>query len=99
MKLKVLSTGCILVTFFSNILAQVMKLIGNKNKDYEVAVYYFPQWHVDSQNIKTHGYAWTEWETLKNAKRRIEGHQQPKVPLWGYEEEADPKIITINKII
>ena len=59
----------------------------------EVAVYYFPQWHVDAQNEKSHGYPWTEWESLKTAKPRFAGHQQPKVPLWGYEDEADPKVM------
>ena len=64
-----------------------------KTNKYEVAVYYFPQWHVDPQNEKKYGYPWTEWEVLKNAKPRFEGHQQPKVPLWGYEDEADPKVM------
>lgn len=58
-----------------------------KTNKYEVAVYYFPQWHVDPQNEKKYGYPWTEWEVLKNAKPRFEGHQQPKVPLWGYEDD------------
>lgn len=68
---------------------------GNNNikSKIEVAVYYFPQWHVDAQNEKTHGYPWTEWETLKTAKPRFAGHQQPKVPLWGYEDEANPKVM------
>jgi len=51
----------------------------NSRNAYEVAVYYFPQWHVDAQNEKTHGYSWTEWESLKTAKPRVAGHQQPKV--------------------
>ena len=36
----------------------------NQNK-YDVAVYYFPQWHVDTANQRTYGYPWTEWETQK----------------------------------
>ena len=64
----------------------------NQNQ-YDVAVYYFPQWHVDTANQRTHGYPWTEWETLKIAKPKFPGHQQPKVPLWGYEDEADPKVM------
>ncbi len=64
----------------------------NQNK-YDVAVYYFPQWHVDTANQRTHGYPWTEWEILKKAKPRFPGHQQPKVPLWGYEDEANPTVM------
>lgn len=70
---------------------------GNATYDkspYEIAVYYFPQWHVDSNNVKTYGRQWTEWEVLQAAKPRFAGQDQPKVPLWGYEDEADPKIMS-----
>jgi hypothetical protein len=59
-------------------------------KDYEVAVYYFPDYHVDSINERWHGKGWTEWDLVKIAKPRFEGHLQPKVPSWGYFNEADP---------
>jgi len=62
------------------------------SQDYEVAAYYFPQWHVDSHNEKTHGKGWTEWKVLKEAKPRFPGHEQPKVPAWGYLDEADPRV-------
>jgi hypothetical protein len=59
--------------------------------DYEVAVYYFPNYHVDSINERWHGKGWTEWDLVKAAKPRFKGHQQPKVPAWGYFDESDPK--------
>ncbi|QHT63609.1 hypothetical protein GXP70_29090 [Paenibacillus lycopersici] len=59
-------------------------------KPYEVAVYYFPNYHVDPRNEAWHGEGWTEWELVKRATPRFEGHDQPKVPLWGYTDEADP---------
>lgn len=62
-----------------------------KAKDYVVAVYYFPDYHVDSINERWHGEGWTEWNLVKDARPRFKGHQQPKVPLWGYFNEADPK--------
>jgi hypothetical protein len=81
---------CIFLLKNTPVIAQQKQM----NKDaYQVAVYYFPQWHVDAQNQKSHGYPWTEWETLKIAKPRFAGHQQPKVPLWGYQDEADPKVM------
>ena len=63
------------------------------NKEYEVAAYYFPNYHQDKTNKEWHGPGWNEWELLKSARPRFEGHMQPKVPLWGYEDEADPKVM------
>lgn len=62
-------------------------------KDLKVAAYYFPNYHIDAHNEKVHGKGWTEWELVKNAKPRFEGHEQPKVPVWGYEDESDPKVM------
>src|SRR6476469_6340141 len=62
----------------------------SQTKNYEVAVYYFPNYHVDSINERWHGRGWTEWELVKAAQPRFKGHLQPKVPSWGYFNEADP---------
>ena len=43
------------------------------------------------RTIQRLGNGWTEWELVKNAAPRFEGHQQPKVPAWGYTDEANPK--------
>jgi hypothetical protein len=90
MNLKLLLTGCILVTFFSNLVAQQSESGVKKNKECEVAVYYFPNYHPDSINARWHGKGWTEWQVVKAAKPRFDGHEQPKVPVWGYFNEADP---------
>jgi hypothetical protein len=60
-------------------------------KPYQVAVYYWPNYHVDPRNEAKLGKGWTEWELVKGGKPKFAGHQQPKVPLWGYRDEADPK--------
>ena len=52
----------------------------SKSGGYEVAVYYFPNYHPDSINTRWHGKGWTEWEVVKAAKPRFAGHEQPKVP-------------------
>ncbi len=59
---------------------------------YQIGVYYFPNYHVDPRNETAHGTGWTEWELVKRGEPRFPGHQQPKVPLWGYENEADPTV-------
>lgn len=59
---------------------------------YVVAAYYFGNFHVDPRNEDAHGKGWTEWQLVRDAKPRFPSHKQPKVPLWGYEDESDPKV-------
>ena len=62
-------------------------------KDVRVGCYYFPNYHVDPRNEKIHGPGWTEWQLVRHATSRFLGHQQPKVPLWGYEDESRPEVM------
>jgi hypothetical protein len=61
------------------------------NKNIQVATYYFPNFHIDPRNEKIHGKGWNEWKLMQHATPRFPGHDQPKIPLWGYEDESDPK--------
>ena len=56
----------------------------------DVGAYYFPGYHVDPRTDQWHGRGWTEWDLLKSARPRYEDHYQPRVPQWGYFDEADP---------
>ncbi len=58
-----------------------------------VAAYYFPNWHVDPRNEAIHGKGWTEWRVTQYATPRFPGHEQPKQPLRGFEDEADPAVM------
>ncbi len=58
-----------------------------------VYAYYFPNWHVTPQNEVWHGKGWTEWQVVKYATPRFPGHLQPKIPLWGYEDESLPAVM------
>lgn len=59
-----------------------------------VASYYFGNYHPgDPRNAKNKGPDWSEWELVKEAKPRFPGHVQPHVPLWGYQDESDPKVM------
>ena len=62
-------------------------------EDCTVACYYFPNYHIDARNAARHGEGWTEWELVRMAQPRFEGHRQPNVPYWGYCDEADPRIM------
>ena len=59
----------------------------------DVAAYYFPHWHPDPKNDWAHGKNWTEWELVKTATPRFPGHEQPKIPVWGYEDESQPEVM------
>jgi len=59
---------------------------------YSLAAYYFGNYHVDPRNEAQHGPGWTEWPLVEQARPRFKGHLQPKVPLWGYEDESDPAV-------
>ncbi len=66
--------------------------LARSHSRYEVAAYYFGNYHIDPRNELAHGPGWTEWNLVKDAKPRFQGHAQPKVPLWGYEDESNPKV-------
>jgi len=70
-----------------------MKSSAAASSDIRVGCYYFPNYHADPRNGKVHGPGWTEWQLVRHATPRFPGHQQPKVPLWGYEDEADPGVM------
>lgn len=52
--------------------------------------YYFPNWH---RHAGQNGELFGEWMNVRRALPRFEGHQQPKRPVWGIEDEADPKVM------
>ena len=62
--------------------------------DYYVAAYIWPSCHDDPMG---HEILWPEgkgeWEIIQKGTPRFEGHYQPKVPLWGYEVDNDPKVM------
>lgn len=63
-------------------------------KNPAVGCYYFPNYHPgDERNTQYHGPGWSEWEVVKHALPRFEGHRQPKKPLWGYCDESDPAVM------
>lgn len=55
-----------------------------------VAAYYFPGFHPCPHYDNQEYPGFTEWDLVRRAKPRFEGHRQPRVPVWGYEDESDP---------
>ncbi|MCY1721837.1 glycoside hydrolase family 99-like domain-containing protein [Prolixibacteraceae bacterium Z1-6] len=67
--------------------------IDDKN-EYYVAAYIWPSCHHDE---RFGDMLWPEgtgeWEVIKKGNPRFEGHYQPRLPLWGYEMDNDPKVM------
>ena len=65
---------------------------------YEVGAYYFPNYHVDPINERQEklGPNWTEWKLTEVATPRFPGHRQPRIPLWGPTNEADPRVMEMK---
>lgn len=64
------------------------------NADVQVAALYFPNWaDLNGDGVLD---LWNdcEWGNIIDAVPRFEGHQQPKVPLWGYEDASDPNVMS-----
>jgi len=63
---------------------------------YDVAALVYPGYHPDPRWQKELGIFHEgigEWQNVKEAKPKWEGHYQPRVPAWGFENEADPKVM------
>lgn len=58
-----------------------------------VAAYYYPGMHPDPRWDKNKYPGFTEWDEIKAAKPRFPGHLQPKIPVWGYANEALPEVM------
>lgn len=64
------------------------------DNEYIVAAYIWPSCHHDERMGEV---MWPqgegEWEIIKKGNPRFEGHYQPRLPLWGYEADNDPKVM------
>lgn len=66
-------------------------------KKYDIAAYIWPAYTGKEPRTKMfwpEGYG--EWQSVKSAKPKYEGHQWPKRPLWGYVDEADPYVMEMQ---
>ena len=58
-----------------------------------VAAYYYPGTHPNPRWDLNKYPGFTEWDEIKAAKPRFPGHVQPKPPVWGYQNEAQPEVM------
>ena len=65
----------------------------HRASEYYIAAYIWPSCHDEPKAREIWSEGTGEWEVIKKADIRYEGHYQPKVPLWGYEMDNDPKVV------
>ena len=64
-----------------------------KAQHYDVAAFYWPAYHYEPRSEFLFPDKKGEWEIIYNAKPKEPGHAQPKTPLWGHQDESDPKVM------
>jgi hypothetical protein len=65
--------------------------------EYDIAAYVWPSYTGDDLRSRLF---WPqgmgEWQTVKDAVRKFPGHTWPRKPLWGYVNEADPRVMEME---
>jgi len=82
---------CLFITllFFKGFVsAQVIQ----STKKYDVAAFVWPSYHPDDRAKIFWPDGIGEWQTVMSNKAKFPGHEQPRFPLWGYINEADPYV-------
>lgn len=68
---------------------------GENMQDYYITSYYFPNWAKQDDRDRTFIVdKESEWGGTKSSISRFEGHYAPPVPIWGYEDAADPAVMS-----
>ncbi|MEQ9300510.1 MAG: glycoside hydrolase family 99-like domain-containing protein [Cyclobacteriaceae bacterium] len=62
------------------------------DQKYDVAAIVWPSYHPDNRAKIFWPDGIGEWQTVMSNQPKFEGHEQPRFPLWGYVNEADPYI-------
>lgn len=63
---------------------------------YDVAAYVWPAYYPDERAQIFWPDGIGEWQTVISNKPKFDGHKQPRYPLWGYVNEADPYVMEMQ---
>lgn len=69
------------------------QMVSKLHSSYDVAAYYWPAYHDAPRWRPFFRGREGEWEIIRNAQPKFPGHWQPRVPLWGYEEDSSPDVM------
>ncbi len=69
----------------------------NPLHQYDVAAYIWPAYTGDEPRTRIF---WPEgmgeWQSVRSAQPKFPGHDWPRRPLWGYQNEADPRVMSMQ---
>jgi hypothetical protein len=65
-------------------------------KEYDIAAIVWPSYHPDDRAKIFWPDGIGEWQTVISNKPKFKGHEQPRYPLWGYVNEADPYVAAME---
>lgn len=63
---------------------------------YDIAAFVWPSYHPDDRAKIFWPDGIGEWQTVMSNKAKFPGHEQPRYPLWGYVNEADPYVMEMQ---
>lgn len=64
-----------------------------RDSSYKVVAYYWPAYHDEPRWRPFFSGTEGEWEIIRNSKPKYDGHRQPRIPVWGYEDESNPAVM------
>jgi len=88
-------TLLVLLIFSLQSKSQIGKEKSGLAREYDVAAFYWPAYHPAERfrEIAVFPDGKGEWEAIYKSKPKFRGEQLPKVPLWGYQDESDPRVM------
>ena len=63
------------------------------HRTYDVAAYIWPSYHYEPRGEHFWPEKDGEWYTVRRGTPRFPGHDMPRIPLLGWQDEADPKVM------
>lgn len=92
LKFKTLISVALITLTSKEVLSQITNTDGKEKQKYDIAAYVWPSYHPDDRAKIFWPEGIGEWQTVMKNKPKFEGHGQPRYPLWGYINEADPYV-------
>lgn len=68
----------------------------SRANSYDIAAFVWPSYHPDDRAKIFWPDGIGEWQTIMSNKPKFDGHDQPRLPLWGCVNEADPYVMEMQ---